>query len=414
MSQPRVPINTTVEKTDIRTRIFGPFATAKNGGKKVEAKLDEFLERLLLFDKYIIQSQRLRDVVPLVQRFGFEAVIELLRSTSIQVHDDVITIGTPKLSKSRTALIFEFIPFGLVQNAGLDSDLLRLKVALQLNESQFKLLESLLLDVIQKYPANATEDLYSGFEADLRENVPYVKNSLLHNLRKRNLGVSEPEKLELEVAQLGKYRFKVDTNIQQLFRLTADASEHIVRHSLLSVGGINRRILEMRIYSAISGFAPSEADLFGEKLRFIEDQLSSALQVQRFHRVLEAVGLPDFRVGLESNAVDLKRLLEIRQSRETIEFRNWLWSIGTMDDKELRERITSLKSRMSQKISTGWGKRIRWIATSGIGIIPAVGNILGPISSAIDSFLLEKLFPASGVATFVNQLYPSVFRTEKQ
>jgi len=44
-----------------------------------------------------------------------------------------------------------------------------------------------------------------------------------------------------------------------------------------------------------------------------------------------------------------------------------------------------------------------------VGIIPVTGQILGPALDALDTFLLEKVLPESGVLMFVNDLYPSIF-----
>jgi hypothetical protein len=44
-----------------------------------------------------------------------------------------------------------------------------------------------------------------------------------------------------------------------------------------------------------------------------------------------------------------------------------------------------------------------------VGIIPVTGQILGPALDALDTFLLEKVLPESGVTIVVNDLYPSIF-----
>jgi hypothetical protein len=69
----------------------------------------------------------------------------------------------------------------------------------------------------------------------------------------------------------------------------------------------------------------------------------------------------------------------------------------------------SVGSALTKAVHSKVGKIIRWVASNGIGIIPVTGQILGPALDALDTFLLEKVLPESGVTIVVNDLYPSIF-----
>ena len=56
------------------------------------------------------------------------------------------------------------------------------------------------------------------------------------------------------------------------------------------------------------------------------------------------------------------------------------------------------------------GRAVRFIVTTAIGLLGIFGIVAGPVSGAIDSFLVDKVLPKSGVWTFVNRLYPSIFK----
>jgi hypothetical protein len=58
--------------------------------------------------------------------------------------------------------------------------------------------------------------------------------------------------------------------------------------------------------------------------------------------------------------------------------------------------------------STG-GKFVRLATTTGIGLIPGVGLAAGIAASAIDSFLVDRVLPKSGVVAFLTETYPSLF-----
>lgn len=70
----------------------------------------------------------------------------------------------------------------------------------------------------------------------------------------------------------------------------------------------------------------------------------------------------------------------------------------------------SLQARLSTLAHTKLGRGMRFITITGIGFIPVVGSALAPVLGGLDRFLLEKLFPHSGPASFINNLYPSIFK----
>jgi len=71
-------------------------------------------------------------------------------------------------------------------------------------------------------------------------------------------------------------------------------------------------------------------------------------------------------------------------------------------------------SKVRLSVQTLPGKAIRLLTTTGIGSIPPIGLIAGFVASAVDTFLLEKMLPKSGVVAFLSNLYPSVFERERK
>jgi hypothetical protein len=174
----------------------------------------------------------------------------------------------------------------------------------------------------------------------------------------------------------------------------------------LAIGRLNQRIADMKIYCALSGFREDEVTIFDGKLGFLEQTVSPDAQQSRLRRVLSLTKFPDLETSILNGKLDLMRLLEIRESPECRDFRHWLWSVGYFTDAELDERINGLRAKLSTFVHGAVGTAIRWISITAIGIYPPVGIPL----SAIDTFLLEKVLPKSGAITFLNDLYPSVFK----
>jgi hypothetical protein len=214
---------------------------------------------------------------------------------------------------------------------------------------------------------------------------------------------------EIAVHAIDREDIRVETDIPERLKLDLPTAHKIIERALLGVAGLVHRFAEMEAYSAISGFIEEDLPLVSEQLDFLAKSISPAAKEQQFRRVVTMAGFPDFSAASDQRKVNMARLLEIRETNECREFREWLPSIAAASDKEIRERIESLRSRLGNLVSTAGGKTVRLLATTGIGCIPVVGPMAGLVAGAIDTFLLEKLLPKSGPVAFLSRLYPSVF-----
>jgi hypothetical protein len=73
------------------------------------------------------------------------------------------------------------------------------------------------------------------------------------------------------------------------------------------------------------------------------------------------------------------------------------------------DRVKSLRARIGAVLHTGIGKGLRFVVSTGLGTIPPIGVVAGAVAGAVDSFLIDRVLPGSGVYTFVNRMYPSIF-----
>jgi hypothetical protein len=126
----------------------------------------------------------------------------------------------------------------------------------------------------------------------------------------------------------------------------------------------------------------------------------------QFERVIELADVPDFQPG---QRVDLDLLMKVREGAECREFREWLCTLEDVSDTEIRQMVASIKSKMASLASSTSGKLLRLAATTGVGLIPVVGPIVGAAAGAVDSFLVERVLPRSGVVAFLTEQYPSLF-----
>jgi hypothetical protein len=128
----------------------------------------------------------------------------------------------------------------------------------------------------------------------------------------------------------------------------------------------------------------------------------------QFKRTLEIADVPDFE---PNQRVDIDRLLRVRESDECRAFRDWLSKAGDLSDAQIRDLTQGIKNKLSSLAQSKGGKAVRFMATTGLGLIPVAGFALGPALSFVDSFLVDRALKESAVLVFLSDSYPSLFRS---
>jgi hypothetical protein len=107
--------------------------------------------------------------------------------------------------------------------------------------------------------------------------------------------------------------------------------------------------------------------------------------------------------------VTIEKLIKIRETSEIREFRDWLGGIGDASDGEIEDRVGSLRVKAGLKVSGETGKAMRFLVTTAGGL--AASPLMATAVSAVDQFVMNRVLPRSGIAAFVNELYPSIFES---
>jgi hypothetical protein len=406
---------------DIRKRVIAPFAKISPTDNPLTADLSGFVIRLLLFDKYICQSNRLQEFPYLIKAFGYEGVRELLASKAIDVHCEIVGIADvgrvailekrrkkgilPLGSFSFTSIRFEvdrkqFIHDCLQTFNNIEGLHKRDAIKLKGDAAARILPESTQVD----------KDSIQQLNADMMANVPNIRTAVTLELERKLKTKIRPSDVSIQIHPIDEEDFRAETNLVKDFRLTEKEAHEVVEEGLRVIGGLNYRIAEMKAFTALSGFRDSEFQIFEQKLDFISRALSSEAQEQRIKRVFAIKGFQDLDDLINRGQVNLVKLLEVRETRECREFRDWLWSIDSATDEEIDERVNSLRDKLSWFAHGKGGKSVRWLASTGIGLIPVVGTVAGGVTGLLDTFLLEKVLPSPGAISFLNNMYPSIFR----
>ncbi len=403
---------------DITKRNLGTAVIADEGHAIVGADVGGILRRLVLFDTFILKSIRLQEFPFVVAALGYDGTMELLKSSAFELQCESVALGqTGQTSVLESRVAKGILPPLSYCISGIDTHdheeyihkaLQPLHEIPGLGHRQVLALKRAIVGKIVrlcpgfagKVAAQATSDIVSK---------PHLVKSAVAHAAKRVLNTPTIPEFRIEVHPIDAEDIRVDTDLTQLLDLDLQATHDIIGQGLLAVGSMGQRFAEMEAHSAVNGFIEDDLPLVYEHLDFLSRQLSPEMKEGRLRRVIELAGLPDFSPALSEHKVNVSRLLEICQSGECREFRNFLGTTDGLSDNEIRERLTSIRSRFGNAIQTAEGKAVRFLTTTGIGLIPGIGLIAGSVASALDTFVLEKILPKSGLVAFVSKLYPSIF-----
>jgi hypothetical protein len=411
---PRMDTVTGTVKMDISRRVIGASAVVSAEGKVIDVDLSGLIRRLLLFDKYVLVSVRLGEFPVLARSIGYERLRDLLAANLIEIRCECLQLG--QMGQSGMFDDPRLPPFSYKFN-WIDAHdkeqyvhqcLHDLHGTPGLRNKQVIKLKGAIAGAIRPLPPDLRSQLFPPFQNELLNNNRLVKAAVEMEIQRKLHVGGVP--FSVAVHQEGEDIFRAETDLHHRARVSEAEASRIIEVALLAVAGLSQRIGEMKAYSALSGFRDEELPLFRHKLGFLADAVSTQSKERDFQRVMEIAGLPEF--STDDSAIDVDKLLKIRESSETREFRDWLGGIGQADEKEIRERVNGFRVKVGMAVGGKAGKLIRFLVTNAVGLIPGQ-QIHSLILNALDQFLLDKLLPRSGVAAFVHELYPSIFENSE-
>ena len=268
-----------------------------------------------------------------------------------------------------------------------------------------KLIEDTLLPLAVRPKPGFTEQLMAQVESDLRNNTQPLKLAVVQQLNKVTSANLDYEFVVVEVEELSSRVFQIKSNLAEV-GFSPEMTHKLFDKAIAAVCNLNHRVADMEAFGAITGFLEAEAPLLFGKFASIISPLNPSKIEGQFERVIEISGLPDVH---PHQRIDVKRLLEVRNSAELTEFRQWLSTTDGMSDAEITKMISSVKSKLSSILSNPAGKVARFVTTTAIGMIPGLNLVVPVAAGAIDSFLVDKVLPRSGISAFVTEIYPSLF-----
>ena len=400
---------------NLSRRLMGASAILSPEREVVDVDVEGLVRRLLLFDKYVFVTVRLQEFPLLARRLRYEGLRDLLSARLIEIRCECLQLGQTGQAGLHGDPI---LPLFSYKFSWLDASdrpqyiskcLEDLDAVPSLQRKEISKLKRTIDAAIRPLPApEIRSGLFPVFRNELLHNSSLVKAAVAIVLRERFNVRDVP--FSLSVKQETSDIFVVETDIHRLLGISEIEGHRVVERAFLGVSGLTQNIREMQFYSAISGFRDEELPLFRHKLDFLADTVSSGTMERSFRRVIDVAGLPDF--STDERVINVEALLKIRDSSEAHEFRDWLGGIEQAKDKEIADRVAGLRAKAGLKVGSHAGKAMRFLLTTGLGLIPSA--VVPAIAlSALDQFVLDKILPRSGIAAFVNELYPSIFDSNK-
>ncbi len=395
-------------RSNLGRRLIGNSARFSADGEVVGIDVPGLVRRLLLFDQYVLFSVRLEEFPYLASELGFEGLRSLLEARILEVRCECVQIaqvGQSGFFGDRILPHFSY-KFNWIDSHDrkkyISGCLKGMNEVPSFRLKEIMVLKRLIVDSIKPLTQAVRLNFWPSVRSDLL-NSQYVKEAVTF-LLDHQFGITARE-FELRVIEDDDTQFRVEHSLASSTTLAPEKIHRLIESALLGISSVAQSILEMDFYSALSGFNAADLPLFQSKLKGLARQVSTEANESAFTRVIELAGIG---IGADQR-LDVEKLLEVRQSSEARQFRDWLQSCGTAEDRELLERVKSFRARIGLFASSGTGKGLRFLLSSGIGLVHGLPPAVGVGVSVVDAFVIDKIFPRCGIAAFVNESYPSIF-----
>jgi len=403
---------------DIRHRLIDGCSQIIDNDQNIEVDTGYMIENLLLFDRYVLSSIRLKELPALVKLFGIKGLDHLFNIEAIKIFCEALTIGqigqTSVLESRRKKGIlplgcYSFTSVEISNKEKYINNCLKVVENISfLNKKEKIKLKSIVFKNLLNYPKEAGKEIIKQLKSDMINNEFSIKIAI-SNLLEIIKGIKvSPDKFDINIIQLDEDDFKVESNLQNIVLTDITDFHKIVERALLTIGGRNQRIYNMNNFNALTSFRENEIPLFSTKLDFLSQKLNPDVYKESLRKVLEIKGIPTLGKNF-SEKIDVKKFLKIRESKECQEFRSWLWSIHEASESELNDYINSYKQKIGEFFKSPLGKTIRLITGVGLGLVPSAGVLLSGTYGILDLFLLKKILPVEGAIVFINKKLPSIF-----
>ncbi|MDY7540855.1 hypothetical protein QN345_03490 [Cryobacterium sp. 10I1] len=408
---------------DIQSRHFGPISTMRSDGTIAEVDVEALINRLVLFDVCYVESHSLKEIPALVSAFGTAGLLKLIYAGALVFICDVATTGQTGQTNNiqETTRRRGILPLGSFHLVNVQlakgqpyrdeyvAKSLKEVDAAGVGRAETSKLKMALRSRMLEYPQDASQVGLGDVIANVLRGDVIVEQAIRRSALMQT-HIDPGASFDYQAFPLdGDGEFRITTNFGRIHGFSEEVEHKVVERGVLAVAGLNQRVQLMRSFEALTGFKDDDAVLLNLKLSFLASDHNARAVEARFGRVVTLGHVsPTDRTG--SLRVNVDRLLRYRNSGECAEFRTWLKDLDKRSDDEIAHEFLSVRKQMALSIGSPLGKAIRFVLTTVAGAVPVLGAIAGPLLSATDSFLVERIVGRPGPTAYLGRQYPAIFR----
>lgn len=367
------------------------------------------LRNLILFDHFTMHTVKLRELPDFMSAFGIESTIDLFKSGALTISPDFVSFAAdvsfgdqrPKPYELSLGRINSIRRYSVGQNLQDVTELMPTAISAKDRDRLFEAATAAFSDEPPPYGIEAQLQAKNDFLA-----TPIVlKTAVALRLRQvYGLAITANDFI-LVMRDEGRH-LRAETNLAELCRLTDKEVHSVVGMSMVAVAHLNLRLEEMKMHESVSGFQADELALFEARTRFLLERQNCEATDRQFRRIVSLLNLPEIPT---SGQLNVDEFLKLRESADCADFREWLSASEEWSDREITDRVKSVRAAFARYYQGLGGKTVRLLVSTGLGVIPLVGTAAGFVISALDTFLLDKILRPSGAISFISSSYPSLF-----
>lgn len=403
-----------------RDRNFGPIASLNPDGSLRKVDVGSLVRRLVLFEHCLLESMALREIPVLIQVLGYEGLMALLNDPHFEIICDGLTAGSIgqtgplRITEERGGTLplgsFRIVTIAREEGPYRFEGDIQIVDSLDLSSNRKKKLKAKLLSKLTTYSREAgrlgVEDFHSKLMESPSSFIPIIKFTA-----KQEFGIEIDDEIQIRAEDLVFDRdFQVDTNLSSQLGIDSHVSHKILEKALLAQAGMSQRMRFMENFNAVTGFQETELPVFEAHLNFLQRLIDPIVQEQRFSRIVELGELPSPDSISTAHRIDVRSLLELRDSMDVHEMRRWLRGIDSDSDVEVIAQFHSVKERMRGIFAGNAVQAFRFLVTTGVSLAPTYGSPLGVGASLADQFLLDRFVKRPGPVTFLSKNYASIYK----
>lgn len=365
----------------------------------------KFVEAVLLFDTVLIANH---SIIPeLIRSTGVSGLLRLLKEERLAIVGASDAQGAydfknpgffshkpldrPLRFGFETLYVDPRNPKNLSNEDQLARYLKRTKEITAINDIQLNEIHASILPtmrVIDGSTLNTSDDLRS----DIKSKQEFLVGIFIDSLEK-NLPI-HTSNVQISIEEVHDEIFQVNTNLGKILNINDERLHELFKKPFFEITGTNHQLHRMRAVEAAAGLTEVQANITARRVDFLSKLHSQSDVRPTLARIIEIAKVPSLD---PSAAIDVPELIELRDSSEACAFRDWLQHAQELDDNEIEELLTDWRKRLGEALKTRNAKALRWLSSTGVGLVEPVSGIL---LSAAD-FILNKFLPGMGPIGFI-------------